>query len=117
MDSYPLTTAATICLFTSLPSVPRVSAALLMVKRSSTLSNLLKVAPRLLRSVAPTATLFVAPPDPDAAAVVVAVMEVVVVVVMAVDLVVMVEGEGEAVMVEEAVVEVADVTSVVRWAI
>ncbi|KAH1122635.1 hypothetical protein J1N35_005795 [Gossypium stocksii] len=108
MASYPLTTAATICLFTSLPSVPRVSVALLMVKRSSTLSSLLKVAPRLLRSVAPTATLFVDHLDPDAAAVVV---------VMAVDPVVMVEGEGEAVMVEEAVVEAPDVISVVRWAI
>ncbi|KAK8314798.1 hypothetical protein V6Z12_D01G196000 [Gossypium hirsutum] len=32
MASYPLTTAATICLFTNLPSVPRVSVALLMVK-------------------------------------------------------------------------------------
>ena len=109
MASYPLTTAATICLFTSLPSVPRVSVALLMVKRSSTLSSLLKVAPRLLRSLAPTATLFVDPPDPDAAAAVVAVM--------AVDPVDMVEGEGEAVMVEEAVVEAPDVISVVRWAI
>ncbi|MBA0756997.1 hypothetical protein Gotri_020125 [Gossypium trilobum] len=74
-----------------------------MVKRSSMLSSLLKVAPKLLRLLAPTKTLFVAPLDPSA-------VTLVVVEVMAV---VMVEGEGEVAMVEVAV----DVISVVRWAI
>ncbi|MBA0707533.1 hypothetical protein Golax_019570 [Gossypium laxum] len=56
-----------------------------MVKRSSMLSSLLKVVPRLLRLLAPTATLFVALLDLNAATMVVAVM--------AVDPVVLVEGE------------------------
>ncbi|MBA0558099.1 hypothetical protein Golob_015133 [Gossypium lobatum] len=42
-----------------------------MVKRSSTLSSLLKVGPGLLRLLVPMATLFVAPPYPNAVVVVV----------------------------------------------